>query len=97
METSTGRFYHRADLNRHAHELASHGIKAFPIAFALLDHREMYMRYIGVKTLESISGLRPTWFYFATPGEPGRDAKQSRTWADDAKHVWSTWYEKHRK
>jgi hypothetical protein len=91
MEISTGGSYHRADLNRQAEELAGHGIKAFPAAFALLDHREMYMRYIGVKTLQSITGLSPDWFYFGTPGQPfaGKD-----TWSDDAKRQWKEWYGK---
>ena len=98
MATSGGRHYHRADLNRQAEELAAHGVSAFSAACALLDHREGSMRYIGVKTLDSITGLRPPWFYFAAPGEPGPDANQSLTWADDAKRVWSAWYEKkHRK
>ena len=97
MEAAGGREYHRADLNRQAEELAAHGVAAFSSAFALLDHREGYMRYIGVKTLESITDIHPTWFYFAAPGEPGRDANQSLAWADDAKRVWKAWYEKHRK
>ena len=97
MEASGGREYRRADLNRQAEELATFGIAAFPSAFALLDHREGYMRYIGVKTLERITDLHPTWFYFAAPGEPSRDASHGATWADDAKRTWKTWYEEHRK
>jgi hypothetical protein len=91
METSTGRSYHRADLNRQAQELAGYGIKAFPTAFALLDHREMYMRYIGVKTLQSITSLSPEWFYFGTPGKPFNG---NATWSDDAKREWKEWYDK---
>ncbi|HEV7405673.1 MAG TPA: hypothetical protein VGO11_22205 [Chthoniobacteraceae bacterium] len=91
METSTGGSYHRADLNRQAQELAGHGIKAFPTAFALLDHREMYMRYIGVKTLQSITMLSPDWFFFGTPGTPFNG---KTTWSDEAKRQWKEWYDK---
>lgn len=85
MEASGGRVYHRATLNAQAELLADHGISAFPSAFALLDHKEAYMRYIGAKALQSITGLTPDWFYFQTPDE--------KAWAVDAKRQWKRWYD----
>jgi hypothetical protein len=94
MEASGGRVYHRADLNAQAELLADHGIAAFPSAFALLDHKEGYMRYIGVKALQTITGLNPTWYYFGTPGEAFNGNVK---WAEHAKRIWKEWYDKHKK
>lgn len=93
MRSLSGHVFHRSDLNQQAERLAAQGLVGFPAAFSLLDHREMYMRYIGVKALEKITDLRPVWYYF---GSPDGTFNGDRDWAERAKKQWMKWYEKTR-
>src|SRR3954470_1429579 len=66
MKASGGREYDLDELDWQAQLLADHGRAAFPAALALIDHEEGYMRYIGRKALNLITGLN-----LPLPGEPG--------------------------
>lgn len=89
METSNGAPLQRSFLQVQAKQVAALGIGSFPVAFKNLDHKEMYIRYIAVKTLRSITGLDPAWYYFGTPGE---QFNGDMDWSDRAKKEWKTWY-----
>jgi hypothetical protein len=94
METSNGAPLQRSFLQGQAKQIVALGIESFPVVFQKLDHKEMYIRYIAVQSLISITGLDPIWYYFGTPGE---QFNGDLDWSDRAKEEWKTWYTKNNK
>lgn len=89
MTTKDGKKIIRSKLNRQADVIAEHGIQAVPECIKRLDDKEMYIRYIAVKSLRKITKKNPTWYYFGTPGQKRNG---NETWSNDAKKIWKQWY-----
>jgi len=88
VPTKNGQEVHNGILYHQASIIAANGISSFDIAFEYLDHEDLYMRWVAVKSLELITDKSPKWYLFGTPN---KKFNGDITWSDDAKLVWKKW------
>ncbi|MHC5056402.1 MAG: MSCRAMM family protein [Planctomycetota bacterium] len=88
--TRDGQTLNRDFLAHQTKLLIALGREAVPELIEWLEHRETYVRYIAARSLQDITGLRPTFYYHATPGQPfdGDDR-----WSEKAVGAWRGWYD----
>jgi hypothetical protein len=82
----------RSFLQRQADHLIAVGRAAVPTLLERLDDKERYMRYICAYSLEKITGLAPTFYYF---GDPHKPSNGENDWFEKARDTWKRWHEQH--
>jgi len=80
----------RTYLNMQCTAITPYDWRAVPELIRWLDHKEQYMRYIAVYSLERITGLKP---HFPTFGSPKDATGAYNSWYVEARDAWSKWYE----
>lgn len=80
----------RSELQLQCSAITPYGWRAVPELLKWLDHKDAFVRYIAAYSLENITGLHPTFYYFGTPHRPFNG---DNDWFDTAKNAWSKWYE----
>ena len=88
VEVEKGNVVHCSVLEYQALVVTREGPSAFDAAFSHLDDDRVYMRWIAAKALILITGQKPLWYWFGTPGTPfSGDAN----WSSRAKTTWLKW------
>ena len=85
-----GKSIGRWDLQLQCTAITPYGWRAVPELLKWLDHKDGFMRYIAANSLEEITGVHPTFYYFGTPHKAFNG---NRDWFEKAKTEWSNWYE----
>ncbi len=80
----------RSELQLQCSAITPYGWRAVPELLKWLDHKDAFVRYIAAHSLETITGLHPTFYYFGTPHHP---FQSDSDWFDNSKKTWSKWYE----
>ncbi len=90
MPHPSGKAVSRSTLQAQCSAIIPYGWRAVPELLKQLDNKEQFVRYIAAYSLERITGLHPTFYYFGTPHE---QFNGDRDWFDNAKKTWSKWYD----
>jgi hypothetical protein len=80
----------RSELRKQCAAITPYGWRAVPELVKWLDHEDAFVRYIAAYSLESITGMHPTFYYFGTPHKAFQGDSH---WFDNAKATWSKWYD----
>jgi len=78
----------RSFFQRQADHLIAVGRPAVPILLERLDDRKRYIRYICAYSLQKITKLEPTFYYFGEPHEPFNG---QTNWFKNAYETWKHW------
>jgi hypothetical protein len=90
MPHPTQRDITRNHLQMQSTAITPYGWRAVPELISWLDHKEQYMRYIAVFSLQGITGIKPHFPHFGSP----KDATGAyNSWYVEARDAWSKWYE----
>jgi hypothetical protein len=80
----------QSQLSSQCSAITPYGWLAVPELLKWLDYKDAFMRFIAARSLERITGLHPAFDHLATPHQA---VNGDSRWFDNAKNVWSKWYE----